>query len=72
MDILIRDLPLEIIHAIDEQAQRLGVSRTEFVRRELTTVALRSRTEVTEADLLGFTERFTDLADPDVMARAWD
>ena len=35
-DILIRDVPEDVIAAIDTKAQRLGLSRTEYLRRTLT------------------------------------
>ena len=34
-DILIRDVPEDVIAAIDIKAQRLGLSRTEYLRRTL-------------------------------------
>ena len=34
-DVLIRDVPEEVIAAIDAHAARLGVSRSEYVRRRL-------------------------------------
>lgn len=72
MDILIRNLSIEVIHAIDEQADELGVSRAEFVRRELTAVAQRTKPAMTAQDLVVFGERFADLEDQGVMAGAWD
>lgn len=69
---VIRDLSVEVVYAIDEQAQRLGLSRAEFVRRELAKIAQRGSTAVTVDDLRKFTERFGDLEDPEVMAGARD
>ena len=70
-DILIRDLPDDVVAAIDANAQRLGLSRTEYLRRALS----RERTEasgiVTVDDLGRFAEDFGDLADPELMGRAW-
>ena len=34
-DILIRDVPDEVIAAVDARAGRLGLSRSEYVRRRL-------------------------------------
>jgi hypothetical protein len=70
-DFVIRDLPEDVLAAIDARAARLGLSRNEYVRRELTIVAQRSATAVTVDDLRAFTDRFSDLDDPEVMARAW-
>lgn len=72
MDMVIRDLSVEVVYAIDEQAQRLGLSRAEFVRRELAKIAQRGSTAVTVDDLRKFTERFGDLEDPEVVAGARD
>lgn len=72
MDMVIRNLEVEVVYAIDQQAERLGLSRAEFVRRELASVAQRGSAEVTVEDLAGFADRFGDLADEDVMAGAWD
>ncbi len=71
VDLLIRDVPDDVVAAIDARAKRLGLSRTEFLRRQLTQVATRSGERVSADDLHAFAKSFTDLADPDVMARAW-
>jgi hypothetical protein len=41
------------------------------VRRKLAQDAAISDSPVSTADLTRFTSTFTDLADPDVMSRAW-
>jgi hypothetical protein len=71
VDLLIRDVPDDVVAAIDAQAKRRGLSRTEFLRRQLTQAATRSGERVSADDLKSFAESFSDLADPDVMARAW-
>ena len=70
MDILIRDVPDDLVAAIDAKAQRAGLSRTEYLRRALSRER-RESAEVTVADLARFTETFADLADPEIMGRAW-
>jgi hypothetical protein len=70
-DILIRDVPAEDLARIDAQAARLGLSRTEYLRRRLRQDAARAAEPVTPADLAHFSERFADLADREVMRRAW-
>jgi hypothetical protein len=70
-DILIRDVPDEVIAAVDAQAGRLGLSRSEYVRRRLAQDAAATSAAVNAADLARFAEVFRDLADPDVMSRAW-
>jgi hypothetical protein len=69
-DVLIRDVPDDVIAALDAHAERLGLSRSEYVRRRLAQDAV-SGAPVSVQDLARFTEVFGDLADPDVMSRAW-
>lgn len=45
--ILIRDLPDSIVAVIDADAARLGLSRVEYIRRQLVREAQRLRVEVT-------------------------
>lgn len=70
-DMLIRDVPDDVIAAVDAHARRLGLSRTEYVRRRLTQDAAVQGSAVGVQDLQRFTETFADLADPEVMAQAW-
>jgi hypothetical protein len=70
-DVLIRDVPVEDIARIDAHAARLGLSRTEYLRRRLHQEAARSSEPVTADDFQRFATRFADLADPEVMRRAW-
>jgi len=70
-DVLIRDVPDEVIAAVDAHARRLGLSRSEYVRRRLAQDAAASASPVSAADLARFAEVFGDLGDPDVMSRAW-
>ena len=70
-DMLIRDVPDDVIAALDAHAGRLGLSRSEYVRRRLAQDAARPGSPVSVQDLTRFTELFGDLADPDVMSQAW-
>lgn len=70
-DVLIRDVPDEVIAAIDSHASKLGLSRSEYLRRRLAQDAASSRLRVDVTDLDAFSQSFADLADPDVMDRAW-
>lgn len=70
-DMLIRDIPDEVIAGLDAHAGLLGLSRSEYVRRRLAQDAARSSSAVTVQDLARFTEAFSGLADPDVMSQAW-
>ncbi|HXL96679.1 MAG TPA: ribbon-helix-helix protein, CopG family [Streptosporangiaceae bacterium] len=69
-DVLIRDVPDEVIAVVDAHAARLGISRSEYVRRRLAQDAA-DTSKVSIADLQRFAENFGDLADPDVMDQAW-
>jgi hypothetical protein len=70
-NLLVRDLPEAVMAALDAQAARLGLSRSEFVRRRLTNEARRTSGRVTMGDLDRFARTFDDLADDDLMRQAW-
>lgn len=69
-DVLIRDVPNEVLAAIDARAARLGISRTEYLRRRLAQDA-GGGTPVTAAQLRAFGDAFGDLGDETVMSGAW-
>lgn len=71
-DLLIRDVPEEVIAAIDAKARRVGVSRTEYLRRALVRESATIDEEVSVSDLARFAETFADLADDEVMRQAWE
>jgi hypothetical protein len=73
-DILIRDLPDHVVASIDANAKRLGLSRNEYLRRQLAGEARAQppRRKVTAKDLKRFTSLISDINDPEVMAGAWD
>lgn len=71
MNLLIRDMPEEVVAALDAEAERVGLSRSEFLRRILTQASAKSGRSVSVAELAQFEETFSDLADPDVMDQAW-
>jgi Ribbon-helix-helix protein, copG family len=70
-DLLIRDVPEEVVSAIDANANRLGLSRSEYLRRALARTAAGASGPVTVDDLARFASTFADLADPEIMRRAW-
>lgn len=70
-DILIRDLPDDVLAAIDAKARRVGLSRTEYIRRALTRERGDAEAAVSAEDLVAFAETFADLADAEVMRQAW-
>ena len=70
-DILIRDVPEPVVSAIEARAKELGLSRPEFLRRCLEVEVFRSRVPITVSDWSHVSDVFSDLADDDVMSRAW-
>ncbi len=69
-DILIRNVPKDVLAAIDARAARLGLSRTEYLRRRLVQ-DVHSDTIVSAVELRSFAETFADLGDETVMSGAW-
>jgi hypothetical protein len=69
-DVLIRDIPEEVLAAIDAKAHRAGLSRTEYLRRALSRENTTSA-PVTLADLDRLAVTARDLTDDDIMRRAW-
>jgi hypothetical protein len=70
-DVLIRDVPDDVLAAVDAHAVRLGLSRSEYVRRRLAQDAHVPGSSVEVADLVRLASLAADLANPDVMAAAW-
>lgn len=70
-DILIRDVPDEVVAAIDAQARRVGLSRTAYLRRVLESANVRHLGPVTVDHLERMSGLATDLDDPEVMSDAW-
>ncbi|CAN5849379.1 type II toxin-antitoxin system antitoxin VapB2 [soil metagenome] len=71
-DLLIRDVPDNVLAAIDAKAQRLGLSRSEYLRRTLARERTLTDDDVTVDDLSRFADTFADLASDEVMRQAWE
>ena len=71
-DVLIRGVPDDVVSAIEAKAKRLGLSRTEYLRRQMLRIASTSDEPVTVESLRQFAQAFADLADPEVMRGAWE
>jgi hypothetical protein len=67
-DILIRDVPDEVVASLDAKAKSNGVTRAEYLRRLL---ADQQEPVLTREQLDRFAQRTADLSNPDVMAAAW-
>ncbi len=70
-DVLVRDVPEEVLAGVDAHAARLGLSRVEYIRRRLAADAATAGEAVSAADLNTFADLAVDLADPQVMGPAW-
>lgn len=70
-DLLIRDFPAEDLDLLDEQARRLGLSRAQYLRRQLHQTARRTAPVVTTNDLTKLANLIGDLEDPSVIEQAW-
>jgi hypothetical protein len=71
-DVLIRDVPDDVLAALEQLASKLGLSRTEYIRRRLAQDARAARITVTSADWDRFADDYRDLGDPAVMDQAWE
>ena len=67
-DILIRDVPDEVVASLDAKAKSNGLTRAEYLRRLL---AEQQEPALTREQLDRFAARTADLSNPDVMAAAW-
>jgi Ribbon-helix-helix protein, copG family len=70
-DVLIRNVPDADLARIDEQAARVGLSRGEYLRRQIAQAAARGTGAVSVEDLRRATELSRDLLDQEVMRDAW-
>ncbi len=70
-DILIRDVPDEVLAAIDAKAKRVGLSRTEYLRRALERERTVDANPVSVDQLKRIAVLAQDLDDPTVMSDAW-
>jgi hypothetical protein len=69
--LVIKDVPEDLLEVVDARAQRLGLTRSEFIRRVLARERDMGTREPTRADLERSIETFADLADPEVMRQAF-
>ncbi len=66
-DILIRNVPDSVLAQIDARAAASGVSRTEYLRRQIEQIAGTGSGPATLDDFA----KFTRLGDPEWMENAW-
>ncbi|MDO5672649.1 MAG: antitoxin [Actinomycetaceae bacterium] len=70
-DLLIRSVPTDDVQRIDEQARRLGLSRNEYLKRQILQQARRNSSPITQEDVQTFSQLAQDLDDPEIMKDAW-
>jgi len=70
-DILIRDVPEAVLAAIDAKAKRVGLSRTEYLRRTLERERVPDAVSIGIEQLARAASLAADLDDPDTMSGAW-
>lgn len=70
-DLLIRDVPDDVLAGLDARAASMGLSRVEYVRRRLAQAARVGDVAVTGADLRRFSSAIAGLADEQLMREAW-
>lgn len=70
-DVLIRDIPDDVLAGLDARAAELGLSRVEYIRRRLAQDARMTRVAVTHADLHRLGQTVAGLADEELMREAW-
>lgn len=63
-DVLIRDVPDDVLRAIDADAKRQGLSRSEYLRHSIERTARTPEASVTVPDLEAFSEACADPEDP--------
>ena len=69
-DVLIRGISAEAVAHIDDEAAGVGLSRNEYLRRQLESEpAARRRVQV--SDFVRAADACQDLLDPEIMAAAW-
>jgi plasmid stability protein len=70
-DVLIRDIPDDVLAGLDARAAELGLSRVEYIRRRLAQDARTMRVRVTTDDLRRLGQVAAGLADEELMREAW-
>ena len=70
-DILIREVPEDVLAAIDAKAKRVGLSRTAYLRRALERERVQDLGPVTVDQFERVANLVTDLDDPGVASDAW-
>lgn len=70
-DLVIRDVPDDVLAGLDARAAELGLSRVEYIRRRLAQDARTSTIAVTREDLQRLRQAAAGLANDELMHEAW-
>lgn len=70
-DVLIRDVPDDVLTAIDARAAEMGLSRVEYIRRRLAQDVRIVPHRVTPEDLSRLGDTLAGLADEEFISEAW-
>lgn len=71
-DLLIRDVDPEAVRNIEANADRLGLSRHEYLRREVIRLSQHGQRPATRDDLTRSLATMADLGDDSIMKSAWE
>ena len=71
-DVLVSNLSDEVIAKIDENTQRLGLTRSEYLQHEISRKTLHRDRKLTPDDVRRFSALIQDLKDPEVLRKAWN
>ncbi|MDR1294125.1 MAG: ribbon-helix-helix protein, CopG family [Bifidobacteriaceae bacterium] len=70
-DVLVRNVSKDDLARLDRVAERVGLSRAEYLRRLIAEQVEAPAKDLTVGDLHQFTQATIDLDNPDVMRGAW-
>ena len=70
-DVLIRDIPDDVIDRIDSAAEDAGLTRVEYLRSHIDGLVAGRPAPVTHADLDRFASHFSDSRDEEVLRDVW-
>ncbi len=71
-DLLITDVPDNVVAALEAHASQFGLTCVEYVRRFLVNDASHKSADVHVADFRCLCQAFDGMADDDLLKKAWD
>lgn len=70
-DLLIRNIDEETLRRLDASAERQGLSRNEYLRREVSRLAQGASRPANRSDLARSVHALSDLGDEELLKQAW-